>query len=410
MGKQSGKLSSGISGSFRRNTHYEEKLNLYERLRNEIASLEESIELESYGLYKPHYNFDTSEQYKEKLNETYERQKDLIKSKQAAVCDTEWSVSGSKAEGRRMTSRNIKLILRAFNNECDASILKVRWNNVTNMEERIKKAFVDLNKLGETNQICITNEYLQKKLDELHLVYEYQEKLHEEKEEQRRIRQEMIEEERVQREIENAQIEAEKEEKRYSKALEQARKDLEKAHGEKFTQLNEQINSLEIKLKEAQELKARAISMAQLTKSGRVYVISNIGSFGDRVYKIGMTRRLDPNDRIRELGDASVPFSFDIHAMIYSKDAPSLENNIQRELQSRKVNLVNDRKEFFYASLDEIEKIVKKYNSEIQFTRIAEAKEYRESLALREKSRKSYHEETKKFVNLKKGALNVNNE
>jgi hypothetical protein len=125
----------------------------------------------------------------------------------------------------------------------------------------------------------------------------------------------------------------------------------------------------------------RAISQAQMTRVGHIYVISNIGSFGEDVYKIGMTRRLDPLDRVRELGDASVPFQFDVHAIIYSEDAPSLEYELHRKFKDRRLNMVNGRKEFFKVALDEVEAfILQQTNASILFTKLAEAKEYRETL------------------------------
>jgi hypothetical protein len=146
------------------------------------------------------------------------------------------------------------------------------------------------------------------------------------------------------------------------------------------------------KLAGAKEKGLRAQSMAELTKSGHIYVISNIGSFGDKMYKIGMTRRLDPSERIAELGDASVPFRFDVHALIYSKDAPALESQLHNHFKSRQVNLVNDRKEFFYATLGEIEQAVRSFHGQIEFTLAAEAKEYKESCAMR-KERKTIENE-----------------
>ena len=140
---------------------------------------------------------------------------------------------------------------------------------------------------------------------------------------------------------------------------------------------------LEENLQKAQELKERAISRAQLTKSGHVYIISNIGSFGDTVYKIGMTRRLEPMHRIDELGDASVPFDFDVHGLIYSENAPELENMLQKKLESKRVNLVNRRAEFFNTTIDELEAIVKELNLSIQLTKMAEARDYRETLSLK---------------------------
>jgi len=357
---------------------YKEKRSIYENLLKEISILEEGLDFISYGIYKPHFDFDTSDKYKEKITQVRNQQKKIIRAKGAAVCHTEWTVSGSKTEGRKMTNRTIKLILRAFNNECDSAILKVKWNNVQKMEERIKKAYEALNKLGEPNQIEITRNYLQSKLDELHLAHEYQEKLYEEKEEERRIREQMREEAKVRQEIERAQEKAEQEEKRYQTALEQAREEMGRVHGDELTKLNEQMKLLEDKLKEAQEMKERALSRAQLTKSGHIYVISNIGSFGKKVYKIGMTRRLEPIDRVKELGDSSVPFSFDVHAMIYSDNAPELESKLHNIFNKRRVNMVNYRKEFFYATLDEIERVARKHHGEIEFTKLVEAKEFRE--------------------------------
>lgn len=372
---------------------YRLKREIYDNLIKEISVLEEDLDFISYGIYKPHFDFDTAEKYKQKRSEIQSRQKDAIREKNAAVCLTEWTVSGSKVEGRKMTNRNLKLILRAFNGECDAAIMKVKWNNISKMEERIKKAFDALNKLGEPNHIEITRSYLQLKLDELHVAYEYQDKLYQEKEEQRQIREQMREEEKVQQEIERAKREAEQDEKKYQKAMEKAKEELSAAHGEKLEKLKAQMKQMEQKLKEAKENKQRALSRAQMTKSGHVYIISNIGSFGENVYKIGMTRRLEPTDRVRELGDASVPFAFDIHAMIYSENAPELENELHKNFDGKRLNLVNQRKEFFRVSLDEIVNYVSKGNDEVEFTKLAEAREYRESMSIRDSEKLKKEEE-----------------
>jgi len=191
----------------------------------------------------------------------------------------------------------------------------------------------------------------------------------------------MREEEKVRREIEKAKREAETEEYRYAKALEQARAEMDRASGAQLVVLKEKMEALQAQLDEAHAKMERAVSRAQLTKSGHVYVISNIGSFGDGVVKIGLTRRLEPLDRVKELGDASVPFGFDVHAMIFSDNAPELEYTLHNIFDARRVNQVNRRKEFFRVSLGEIEKEVHKNNAEIEFTKLAEAKEYRETLA-----------------------------
>lgn len=355
----------------------------FDELQKHINALEESAELMDFGLYKPHFDFDTSSKYKDLLQNNYERQKSLIQAEKAISCPTDWTVNGSKVEGRKMTRQNMKIMLRAFNGECDASISKVRWDNVLKMEERIRKSFEAINKSGQVNNISITNEYLNTKLEELHLAHELAEKIKEEKDEQRRIQEEMREEEKARRDFERAKNEAEKEEERYQKALEKARADLEKLSGDKAAAMDAKIAELEAKLIEAKNSKERAISQAQLTKSGHVYIISNIGSFGDSVYKIGMTRRLDPLDRVKELGDASVPFSFDVHAMIYSENAPELEYSLHKKFASKSVNLVNFRKEFFNLNLDEIIEWASQEKIEINLTKIAQAKEFRESQKIR---------------------------
>ena len=309
----------------------------------------------------------------------------MIKDEKATYCSTEWTVGNSKVEGRKMTKQNSKLMLRAFNGECDSAIAKVSWNNMTKMEARIEKAYEAINKMGETNKIIVTKEYFKLKMDELRLAFEYQEKLEQEREEQRQIKEQMREEEKARRELEKAQKEAEEEEKRYQKALEEAEKKLADASGKELDVLNEKIALLHRQLEEAQRVKERAISQAQLTKSGHVYIISNIGSFGEEVYKIGMTRRLEPMDRVKELGDASVPFEFDVHAMIYSEDAPGLQTKLQQLFNFNRVNRVNERKEFFRVTLDEIEKAVLANFGEFHLTKLAEAREYRETLAIIEK-------------------------
>lgn len=376
------------------NSEYTKYKAIFDNLQKEISLTEETLELHSFGVYKPHYTFATSDEYKSKLEEIYDKQKDLIKSEKAAFCSTQWTVSGSKAQGERMTKHYMKLMLRAFNGECDSNIMKVKWNNVVVMEERIKKAYEAINKLGAIHQITITQDYLDLKLQELRLAYEYDQKLYHEKEEQRRIREQMREEEKVQREIEQAQKETADEEKRYQKALDKARSEIERAKGEELEELSSKMKLLEQQLKEAQERKERALSRAQLTKSGHVYIISNIGSFGENVYKIGMTRRLEPIDRVKELGDASVPFEFDVHALIYSENAPELEYKLQERFYDKRINMVNDRKEFFEVTLDELEKFAKENEINIQITKIAEAQEYRETLALREKAAQEVENKT----------------
>lgn len=350
-------------------------------LQSEFAKLDEQSNLQSFGFYKPVYDFANSQEYEDRLERVRAEQKQMIKDKAAAVCSIEWTVNGSKVEGRKQINQTLKLMLRAFNGECDAAIAKVKYNNVHVMATRIRKAREMINSLVSVQQSTVTHRYLLSKLDELNLVHEHQEKLQEEKEEQRRIREQMREEEVALREMERARQDAEKEEVRYATALEKARREAELAVGDKQTRLRAQVEELTQRLAEAHERKERALARAQMTRSGHVYVISNIGSFGEQVYKIGMTRRLDPLDRVRELGDASVPFQFDVHAIIYTEDAPGLENALHKRFHHRRLNRVNERKEFFHVSLDDIAQVVAEHHGTIEFTLAAEAEEYRKTLA-----------------------------
>ena len=357
-------------------------------LQAEFARLDEDANLQSFGFYKPRYDFADSARYESALDAIRTQQKQLLKNKTAAVCAVEWSVGSSKADGRKFTNQTLKLMLRAFNGECDAAIIKVRYNNVHVMEARIRKAYEVINSLGEIQRNTITAQYLELKIEELFLAHEYQEHLQAEKDEQRRIREQMRDEEIAQREIEKAKADAEREAERYEQALVKARADVESAVGAKQERLARQIEDLQRKLAEALANKARAIARAQMTRSGHVYIISNIGSFGEHVYKIGMTRRLDPYERIRELGDASVPFTFDVHAVIYCDDAPTLENKLHKAFHGRRVNRVNERKEFFSVDISEIAKAVEENHCGIELTLAAEAKEYRKTQAIVDEERR----------------------
>ena len=374
--EKSEKILSDLNGK------YSESLEIYKNLRKEVSLYESKLDLIEFGVYDPIYEFEKSEEYRAEQKRIIELQKEMIKLETAATCATNWTVDGSEAKGIASTKRNIKLVLRAFNGECNSLIAKVKWNNVNQMKERIKKSFEAINKLGKSSTISIANNYLELKIKELILEHEFQLKKQNEKEELRAIKEQIREEEKAKREFEKAKKDAEKEEKNYQTALEKARKEIEKVSGEKQDKLNAQIERLEIELKEAQEKKERAISMAQQTKRGHVYIISNIGSFGENVYKIGMTRRLEPTDRVKELGDASVPFKFDIHAMIYSEEAPTLEKELHRKFERKKVNMLNTRKEFFNVTLEEIENKISETGIQAEFTKFPEAIEYRETLAI----------------------------
>lgn len=350
-------------------------------LQSRIHLYEEKEDLYLVGHYTPRYDFPESTHYKAKLDQILEQQKSMHSLKLAAICDTSWTVGGSVAEGKKQMDQYLKLMLRAFNGESDVAIAKVKFNNAESMEKKIRKSFDSINLLGKSRDCKISPEYLELKIQELALCNEYELKLQEEKDEQRRIREQMREEEKALREIEQAKIEAEKEEKRYAEALEKATKELTQASGAKQEALQRQLEELHQKLAEAQQQKIRATSQAQLTRSGHIYIISNIGSFGEDVFKIGMTRRLEPMDRIKELGDASVPFQFDVHAIIYSEDAPALETKLHKQFHNLRVNKVNEHREFFNVSIQDIIKTLQEHGIEHDVIIKPDAAEYRASQA-----------------------------
>lgn len=308
------------------------------------------------------------------LQKARELTKTLIKTSKAASCDY-------VEPNRRNTA--IKFVLDAFNGKVDSTLSKIKHNNYGKLSQEIKDAFQLVNYNGSAFRSAkITDIFLQARLNELKWGVAVNEIMLEEKEEQRRIKEQLREEEKARREYERAIKEAEKEEKTIQQAIDKATKELMLAGEEQRLALEQKLAELQIKFEEAEAKNQRAISMAQQTRSGHVYVISNIGSFGENVYKIGMTRRLEPLDRVRELGDASVPFAFDVHAMIYSDDAPSLENHLHKVFNEKQVNKVNSRKEFFNVGIKDIKSTVANMNIDAHWTMFADAKEYRESLAI----------------------------
>lgn len=355
--------------------------------KQEIIILDDEILLQDFGLYKAQYDFATSEQYKNKLDEIRIKQKDMIKNKTAVTYSENWMVDGSKAKGRKMTNDNIKQILRIFNTECENAIDRVKFNNIDSMKKRIEKSFESLNKLNQTVQVGLKSEYLQLKLEELYLAHEYQVKKQEEKEEQKRRREELREEAKLQKELEEAKKNLVKDITHFTNALNSILSQLEdkSLSDEKRQVLLDKKCELDSQIEELNKNLADVDYRQANQRAGYVYIISNIGAFGENVYKIGMTRRLDPQDRVNELGDASVPFDFDIHAMIFSDDAPSLENALHKAFENKKINMINQRREFFNVTLAEIEEVVKKnFDKTVEFKKVPDAEQYRESLKMKD--------------------------
>lgn len=350
--------------------------------KSQLLSLDDEILVEEFGLYKPHYDFANALDFKEELQKIREKQKSLIKNNMAAAGATDWQVNGSAAKGRKLVADTQKLLLRAFNTECDELISKVKYTNFDASLNRIKRSADAISKLGATMQISISPSYLKLKEKELRLAFEYQIKKQEEKEALKAARAEMREAARLQKEIDEQRKKIAKEQSHYQTAYEKIIKQLEAAPQD--ADLLQRKNEFETKLKDIDKAIKDIDYREANQRAGYVYVISNIGAFGENVYKIGMTRRLDPQDRVDELGDASVPFNFDVHAMIFSDDAPALEAALHKAFENRKLNMVNTRREFFNVTLDEIKEVVKNnFDKTVEFVDIPDATQYRISKKMR---------------------------
>lgn len=353
--------------------------------RKELVELDEALLLQSFALYTPQYEFTNVSEYKNRLDDIRQQQKDMIKNNTAVYGATNWEVNGNKRTGAKMVKDTQKLLLRAFNSECEFVTSKVKYNNYESCRKRIEIAYNTIQKLGVVMQISINPQYYALKLQEMYLALEYQQAKQREKEHERELRAQMREEAKLQKEIEEERRRIKKEQVHYKNALDTTKAQLANANDEEKELFLEKIHTLEKQLSEIDKNLKDVDYRESNQKAGYVYVISNIGSFGDNVYKIGMTRRLDPMDRVSELGDASVPFNFDVHAMIFSDDAPKLEAALHRAFENKKLNMVNTRREFFNVTLDEIEQVVKKnFDGTVEFVKVADAEQYRESLKIRE--------------------------
>lgn len=285
-------------------------------------------------------------------------------------------------DSKKRSNDNVKQIIRCFNCECDNILLALSVKTIDSCRKKIIASYESLNKLFGSDGVELNDEILEDKLEELDLIYTYELKKEEERQRQREIKEQLLEDERARKEIERQKQKLEKDQQQCSNEISKLMKYLQASQSEVEKQLySEKIHQLEEKKEELEKEKETVLEREANARAGYVYIISNVGSFGEGVYKIGMTRRLEPMDRVKELGSASVPFEFDVHAMIFSEDAPALETALHRKFEKQSVNRVNLRKEFFRVSLDEIEETVKKeYNNTVTFTRIPVAREYNATL------------------------------
>ncbi len=287
-------------------------------------------------------------------------------------------------DDKKFITTQIRQILRSFNAECDLAISNVTLKNIDTMRNKILRSYETLNKIYKSDGVQITKEFLENKLQQLITAHSYQEKLEDERVQKKLIQEQLKEEEKVRREIEREKAKIEKDETQFKNEISKLMKYLQKTDNEvEKTLYIDKIKECEEKLSELETVKSDVLNREKNTRAGFVYIISNIGSFGENIFKIGMTRRLEPMDRIKELSSASVPFEFDVHALIFSDDAPSLESILHNTFREYEVNKVNHRKEFFSIPLEKIEKVVTEHhNATVQWTYDAAAEEYRESIAL----------------------------
>lgn len=368
-----------------RQIEYQKRLR--SELRDQIIETDEAVSLQSFGVYKPRYDLMRSDEYRARLLEIRAKQKELIKGKAATTGLTNWTVNNNAAQGRKMVSDMQKLLLRAFNAECDDVIEHVRYSNLEASEKRITSSREAISKLGAIMGVSITPAYYRFKIEELYLAFEYQQKKQQEKEEQKEARARLREEAKLAKEIEEERKKLEKEQRHYENALRKIEAQLANAPEadkaaieQKREELMQQLQKIDQAFKDVDYREANQ-------RAGYVYIISNVGAFGENVYKIGMTRRLDPMDRVDELGDASVPFDFDVHAMIFSDDAPKLEAALHKAFSDRKLNFVNQRREFFRVTLDEIKAVVRaNFDKTVEFVDFPPAEQYRQSLAIASES------------------------
>lgn len=353
-----------------------------ESMTREKQSLEKSLKALELQVFVGSVKIDAyenlkSDEIKNELALLHTEQDGMIKSGNAlVVTDT--------GTTKRVADSQKKQILRCFNAESENIISSVTVKNVDASRGKIMRAFETINKMFEVDGVRLSADYLTSKLTELSLVYAYMVHEDEEREQRKAIREQMVEEEKVRREIEKEKQKIEKEEAQFTNEVNKLMSYMQQAKDDIERKLYiDKISALEEKLKALESDKENVLQREQNTRAGFVYIISNIGSFGERVFKIGMTRRLEPMDRISELSSASVPFPFDVHALIFSEDAPGLETILHQHFSDNRVNRVNSRKEFFRVDLDEIKKVVlKNHNATVKFVDIPDAMEYRETIKM----------------------------
>jgi hypothetical protein len=340
--------------------------------RQAIVESRETALLQEVGIYQYTHPLSDALTYQDALARLEDSIKAAVKKDGGAIeAATDWTVNGSSTEGMKMVQDMSKLMLRAFNAEADNLVRGLKPYKVDSAKVRLNKVEETIRRLGARMQIRISPRYLRLRLDELELTADFLQKQSEEKEAERRERERLREERKAQQEIERERAKLDKEKQHYTNAIEAL---AEKGDEDGIQRLRAQLDEVDQAI---ESVNARAAN----TRAGYVYVISNIGSFGERMVKVGMTRRLDPMDRIRELSDASVPFNFDVHALFFSSDAVGIESAMHDRLANFRVNTVNARREFFRVTPLDVKSHLGELAGELlEYREVAEALEYRQTL------------------------------
>ena len=366
-------------------TELAQKRNELAQLNEEIAVANGSLNLQEFGFFERQYSFSDSTKYKDKLDSLRMQQKSMVKNGIAGRIITPMLLDNSKSKGKAMQNQLIKAALRGFNGEADALLVKVSVVNVDNKIKALRKVFEQLNKMYSRNLIEITYTYLDLKIEELRLAAEYELQKQEEKELLREQREKEREDKKLQAEIKAKRKQLEKDRDHFKNMVAKVTELLKEAKNDEVDELRRQLAEYQDKLSELDEIEEDIDYREGHATAGYVYVISNIGSFGEDVYKIGVTCRLEPLERIRELSSASVPFQFDVHALIFSEEAFALETELHNQLANYKVNKVNGRKEYFKVPFAIIKEILDTHKElTVEMIENAEAFEYRQTKAIEE--------------------------
>jgi hypothetical protein len=339
--------------------------------RAQVIATDEVAALQEVGIYEYRHPLQDAVAYKSRLADIRDQTKAMVAARTAVMSATSWTVNGSAQKGTAMIREVSKLMLRAYNAEADNCVRTLRPHTLQSAMTRLNKARDTIARLGKTMSIEISGTYHRTRLLELELTADYLVKQEEEKDRIRAERERQREEEAARRDFEREKTRLMKEQTHYTTALArlQDRGDTDGAA------------AMQARISQIAESIAAVDQRAANVRAGYVYVISNVGSFGEDMIKIGMTRRLDPRDRVRELGDASVPFRFDVHAFIFSDDAVALETDLHHALEHCRVNQVNRRREFFRTTPASVLALLEQVAGShlLEFTEIPEALEWRAS-------------------------------